>query len=90
MNTIIKKSNANAIKDFAQFGNRKIIQGRKLEALYNLIQKKGKPMKTKDEKLKNVKVLEYKEGEYIGIIRKEFNTDKFFPCKLSIVLLTKL
>jgi hypothetical protein len=84
----IKESNYWLIKDFAIHNNRKEMQGIKLNALYNLVQKKGEPMKTDDANLSGVKVLEFAKGEYIGFKRTGGKT--FFPCAIKTILLTSL
>lgn len=86
----IKESNYWAIRDFAILGDNSRIQGTKLNALFNLVQKKGEPMQTENKKLKGVKVINYGKGEYIGFIHTPFKDKNFFPCKLQTVSLTEL
>jgi len=86
----INEQNYWAIHDFAVLGDNSRIQGQKLNALFNLIQKKGEPMKTQCKKLNGVKVIDYGKGEYIGFIHTPYKKDCFFPCKLETVSLTEL
>lgn len=90
MNTKIKESNYWAIHDFANLNQWERITGTKLQALYTLIQKKGEPMQTEEEGLNGVKVLEYAEGQYVGLIRTGFKRCGFFPCKMKCISLTNL
>lgn len=86
----IKKSNCNAINDFAVHNTRQIIYGTKLEALYFLIQKKGEIIETKDENLKGLKCLEYQKGVYIAIKHNPIKENSFFPCMIKTIQLTQL
>ena len=86
----IKESNYWAIHDFAVLGDNSRIQGIKLNALFNLIQKKGEAMKTKDKKLNGVKVIDYGKGEYVGFLHTSYKNGEFFPCKLQTISLTEL
>ena len=86
----IKKSNCNAIHDFAVHNERQIINGTKLKALYFLIQKKGEIIETKDENLKGLKCLEYQKGIYIAIKHKPVKKNSFFPCMIKTIQLTQL
>lgn len=85
----IKEQNKWAIHDFC-IGQTQRITGNKLKALYYLIQSKGEPMETKDKELNGVKVLEYTEGQYIGLIHTPIKKGIFFPCKLKTIQLTTL
>ena len=87
----IKASNYWAIHDVALLGNWSRVQGTKLQALYHLVQRRGKVLEgPHDIKYKGIKVLEYGEGCYIGFIRTAYNKDTFFPCKLHVVSLQEL
>ena len=89
MKANIKEQNYWMIKDFAIDNSRRPeVQGNKLKALYNLVQKKGTAIITKDEKLEGVKVLEFGEGEFIGF--KRTGGSSFYPCVLKTILLTDL
>lgn len=95
----IKQSNQFAIHDAFMLANDKRITGDKLIALYKLIQSNGDKIDlAKDtqfinvnkSELQGVKVLEYDEGQYIGMIHTPINNNNFFPCKLKKITLTKL
>lgn len=87
----IKASNYWAIHDLALFGNWNRVRGTKLQALYYLVQHKGKVLEgPHDSRYKGIKVLEYGNGRYIGFIRTTNNTDTFSPCKLHVVSLQEL
>ncbi len=80
----LKESNKKLINDFftTEHGKDKI-QGSKLEALYNLIQKKGEAIETTEKKLKNIKALNIGGGIYITLVRTSFNNKSFYPCALK-------
>ena len=101
MNTKVnlKESNIWAIHDAFKLNQDNRITGVKLQALYKLIQSKGDKIDlAKDtqfinvnkSELQGVKVLEYDEGQYIGMIHTPINNNNFFPCKLKKITLTKL
>lgn len=91
MKANIKEQNYWMIKDFAiDRSRRPEMQGNKLISLYRLIQIKGEPIKSNDEKINGVKALQISENEYIGMIKTSFKKDCFFPCKLKTILLTNL
>lgn len=77
------------IKDFANFQNRIEMQGRKLQALYMLIQKKGEAIKSEDEKYNELKVLEISDGEYVGM-KRTGHAVNFYPCVIQTIWVTKL
>ena len=88
---LIKASNYWAIHDLALLGNWSRIQGTKLQALYHLVQCRGKVLEgPNDSRYKGIKVLEYGDGCYIGFIRTAYKADTFFPCKLHVVGLQEL
>ena len=87
----IKTSNYCAIHDVALLGNWSRVQGTKLQALYHLVQRRGKVLEgPNDSRYKGIKVLEYGNGCYIGFIRTAYKADTFFPCKLHVVSLQEL
>lgn len=87
----IKTSNYWAIHDVALLGNWSRVQGTKLQALYHLVQRRGKVLEgPNDSWYKGIKVLEYGNGCYIGFIRTACKADTFFPCKLHLVSLQEL
>lgn len=87
----IKGSNYWAIHDLALLGNWSRVQGTKLQALYHLVQYRGKVLDgPNDSRYKGIKVMDYGNGCYIGFIRTAYNTDNFFPCKLHVVSLQEL
>jgi hypothetical protein len=88
MEVFLKEIHQNGINDFAQ-GQYGIIFGSKLEALFRLIQKKGTPLETKDEKLSGVKVIKYNDKQSIGF-KRTGPSDKFFPCAIKTIQLTEL
>ena len=93
MNTKVnlKESNIWAIHDAFQLNQDNRIIGTRLKALYKLIQLKGDIIEaTRNTEFKGLKVLEYKEGQYIGIIHTPLRNGNFFPCKLKKIALTKL
>lgn len=85
----IKEANYWSIYDFAMSRNRPEMQGNKLRALFKLIELKGEPIQTNDEKLQGVKALQISEREYIAMQRTPIK-DSFYPCVLRTYLLTKL
>ncbi len=88
---LIKASNYWAIHDLALLENWSRVQGTKLQALYHLVQCRGKVLEgPNDSRYKGIKVLEYGEGCYIGFIRTAYNKDTFFPSKLHVVSLQEL
>ena len=87
----IKASNYWAIHDVALLGNWSRVQGTKLQALYHLVQRRGKVLEgPHDIKYKGIKVLVYGDGCYIGFIRIAYKAEIFFPCKLHVVSLQEL
>jgi hypothetical protein len=87
----IKASNYWAIHDLALLGDWSRVQGTKLQALYHLVQCRGKVLDgPHDAKYKGIKVLEYGVGYYIGFIRTAYKAGTFFPCKLHVVSLQEL
>jgi hypothetical protein len=82
----MKTTNHTEILNFAS-GAQNSIRGQKLAGLFRLIQAKGKPMETDDEKLNGVKVLNIDNGFYFGLIRTGAK-DKFYPCVIKSILLT--
>ena len=88
---LIKASNYWAIHDLALLGNWSRVQGTKLQALYHLVQCRGKVLEgPNDSRYKGIKVLEYGDGCYIGFIRIAYKAGTFFPCKLHVVSLQEL
>lgn len=82
----IKEQNYWAIHDFAYRFKTDHINGTKLEALYQLIQNKGRFLGVpSDHKFYKLKVLEYADGDFIGFIRTGYTKSSFFPCKLKTV-----
>ncbi|MER3374024.1 MAG: hypothetical protein RIM83_05245 [Allomuricauda sp.] len=87
----IKASNYWAIHDLALSGNGNRVRGTKLQALYHLVQRRGKILDgPHDSRYKGIKVLGYGNGCYIGFIRTPYNADTFFPCTLHVVSLQEL
>lgn len=82
----MKQFNQTEIINFAK-GEQNSIEGLKLHGLYRLIQAKGEPMQTEEEKLNGVKVLSIGNGFYFGLIRTSFGKN-FFPCVMKSILLT--
>ena len=77
---LIKASNYWAIHDLALLENWSRVQGTKLQALYHLVQCRGKVLEgPNDSRYKGIKVLEYRDGCYIGFIRTAYTADTFFP-----------
>lgn len=85
----IKEANYWSIYDFAMHRNRPEMQGNKLKALFKLIELKGEPIETNDQKLFGLKALQIKEGEFVAIKRTAVNKS-FYPCMLQTYLLTYL
>lgn len=86
----LKQQNINEIDRFIKNHFNTTIQGTKLQALYKLIQNKGKTVQCKENsKLNGKKVLEYKTGSYICLHRVG-STKSFFPCSISIIQLTDI
>ena len=92
--TNIKKSNHRQIIDFA-FKNNSNLQGGKLKALYQLIQKKGEKIETiatrfsEENSLKGLKALQISETEFIAI-KRIGSENTFYPCCLKTYLLTAI
>ncbi|WP_027066310.1 hypothetical protein [Maribacter sp. Hel_I_7] len=87
----LKKEHYWVIHDFVYRNDRNRLQGKKLEALYRLIQLKGKPLDFgTDHEFYGVKVIEYADQDFIGFIRTGISKKTFFPCKLKIVALRAL
>ncbi len=87
----IGEQNYWAIHDFIYHNLKDGLQGAKLEALYRLIQWKGKIIDCRpDQSFYGIKVLEYADDDFIGFIRTGFSKTVFFPCKLEIVALRTL
>lgn len=93
----IKESNYWSIYDFALSRCRPEMQGNKLKALFKLIDKRGEPIETTDEKLNGLKALQIKPGEWVAMQRTvfgkpagELNGQPFYPCMLRTYLLTAL
>ena len=85
----LKEQNKKDINSFAFGGQPPKMQGTKLQALYNLIQKKGEPIESDDENLNGVKALKISESEYVGMIHTPVKAT-FYPCKLKTIILTTL
>lgn len=85
----IKESNYWCIYDFAMNRSRPEMQGNKLKALFKLIEKRGEPIKTKEESLKGLKALQIRQGEWVAIKRTAMCAN-FYPCQLKTYLLTQL
>tara|TARA_R110001583_G_scaffold9203_4_gene43657 strand:+ start:27999 stop:28328 length:330 start_codon:yes stop_codon:yes gene_type:complete len=84
----ISEQNYWAIHDFAYFNSYKRIYGTKLEALYRLVQGKGKVIDFSNDRIyHNIKVLEYGNGDFIGFVRTAYSKTSFFSCKLKIIVL---
>jgi hypothetical protein len=77
----IKESNRWKIHDFLLGRSRPDLN---IQALYRLIQKKGEPIKTSDERLNGVNALKYSDTEYIAIVRTPLTQSRgsFYPCKI--------
>jgi hypothetical protein len=93
MKTInLKESNLVQIKAFFETKCRNNdIQGSKLEALYNLIQKKGEVMKiNKPHKFEGLKALNIGDGFFISLKHTPIKKDSFFPCKLDQLYMQEL
>jgi len=75
MKTYIKDGNAREIdKHIKDAYSSKIIET-KLFALLKLVKEKGEPIDApENDTLNGVKVLEYKQGYYVGFIKTEFAT----------------
>lgn len=87
----LKEQHYWVIHDFVYHNDRKRLQGEKLEALYRLVQSKGRPLDFSiDHKFHGVKVIEYADRDFIGFIRTGFSKKAFFPCNLQIVALRTL
>ncbi len=87
----IREQNYWAIYYFAYQGEQKRIQGQKLEALYRLIQWKGKPLCFENEHLYDgIKVIEFGDKDFIGFIRTGVSQSDFFPCKLQTLVFRDL
>ncbi len=87
----IKEQHYGTIHNFVYHNERTGLYGKKLEALYRLVQWKGKPLYfPTDHKFYNVKVIEYADRDFIGFIRTGFSKKAFFPCKLQTVALRLL
>tara|TARA_R110002020_G_scaffold144907_1_gene318104 strand:- start:2426 stop:2752 length:327 start_codon:yes stop_codon:yes gene_type:complete len=85
MKTYIKESNINEIDTHIKDAFKSKIRGSKLFALLELINKKGQPIKSTDNKsLNGVKVIEYKAGFFIGFIKTQY---KKGPFKLKTIVL---
>jgi len=66
--------------------------GKRIEAIYKLIQSKGTPIKsdfTGKENFNGVMCYEIEEGEYIAI-KKTGSKDSFFPCSIQLLSITDL
>ncbi len=80
----IKQSNYNIIKDFTAGRARPELQGNKLRALFNLIQKKGEPITSStDHTLLNLPCLEIAPGEYVAAKRTAYGPD-FYHCAIKM------
>ena len=79
----LKQSNVEAVHNFAVNGATDIVREGKLNALYNLIQKRGEPIEANKSKWNGVKVIEYKKGFYFGLRHTGFKRGCFYPCKLE-------
>lgn len=81
----LKPSNIKAIDTHIKDAFKSEIRESKLFALLNLINKKGAPIDApENESLNGVKVIQYKEGFYIGFIKNTFKNGSF---KLTTVAL---
>jgi hypothetical protein len=86
----LKQHNISEIDKFIENHFNTTIQGTKLHALYNLIQRKGKRVESKENsKLNGKKVLEYKPGNYICLDRTG-SKKSFFPCSISVIQLVDI
>ena len=63
------------------------IQGKRMEALYSLIQKKGNPIESEEAKYNGIMALEFSKGEYIAIKRIGEKENSFFPCAIRTLYL---
>lgn len=89
----LKEANRTQIKAFFKTKCRNNdIQGTKLEALYNLIQKKGVIISSidKHEKFKGCKALNIGEGLYITLKHTPYKEGSFYPCKLDQMYMQEL
>ena len=63
------------------------IQGMRLSALYRMIQEKGEPIESDDEKYNGIMALEFSKGEYIAIKVIGEKKGSFFPCAIRTIYL---
>ena len=74
----ISEQNYWAIHDFAHHNGYQRIYGTKLEALYRLVQRKGKVIGfQKDCIYYNMKILEYGGGNFIDFVRTGYSKTSF-------------
>lgn len=85
----LKESNYWCIYDFAMSRNRPEMQGSKLKALFMLIEKRGEPIETTNEKLNGLKALKISSCEWVAMKKTSIN-GSFYPCMLQTYLLTEL
>ena len=74
----LKKSNVQEIDKHIKDAYKSKIRDNKLFALLKLVSTKGTPIEAlENESLHGVKVLQYKEGYYIGFIKAVFKNGSF-------------
>jgi hypothetical protein len=87
-NTYIKPKNLKLIQNMIHNIPGEAIQGTKLEALFNLIQKKGETVTEGEKTVLNQKALEIQKGTFLMMIRTGSKSN-FFPCSIKSYILTE-
>lgn len=91
MKTKINERNKWAIHDFSVLNQQNRITGSKLVALYKLIQKRGEPIQSSENKeINGIKAIEYEKGCFVAMIHTPFKKGCFYPCKLKTINLQTL
>lgn len=67
------------------------LQGTRLQAFYNLIQKKGEPLTCEEDRSFNgLMGLQISPGEYVAIKKTSYREGSFFPCAMHLYRFTTI
>lgn len=87
--TKIKEANLQKIIALANNDTENCLQGTQLEALYNLIQKKGDTIRSKNKKLNGLKCIKLPNNKYLAIKHIPYG-NSFYPCMTRTFLMEEV
>ena len=83
--TQLKESNIRVIRNFCKYNVKP--DGKTVQAIYRLIQKRGAPIESDEPRYNGIMCLLFTEGEYIAL-KRTGNKDTFYPCMMQNIYLT--